>query len=73
MSRTPPALPPPWPPNWVRTTAFFFGLGLAAAEFAWDRSEHFFVYGIAFVFSGLPLARGADRIIDLLSSRPGPK
>ncbi len=75
MSSQPPSPPPPtlepWPPNWVRTTAFFFGLALAAAEFIVDHSDNYGVYFIALLFSGLPLAAGADKLYDLAKGRSG--
>lgn len=67
MPRTPSPSPQLWPPPWARTVAFFFGIAVTIYELRWDESKHLFVYGIAFLFTGLPVARGLDKVAEFLS------
>lgn len=62
---------PPWPPPWARSIAFFAGLTLMAFEATVEHSKHVAVYGLAFMLTGLPIARGLDKLIDLLSAWRG--
>lgn len=63
----------PWPPPWARSIAFVFGLVLMAFEATTEHSKHVAVYGLAFMLTGLPIARGLDRLLDLISSTRGGK
>jgi hypothetical protein len=56
----------PWPPPWARTSGFMVGMGLMIFEAVIERSAHLFVYGIGFLLTGLPIARGLERVLDLL-------
>ncbi len=59
----------PWPPQWARSLAFLVGVGLIVWEAVVDQSAHLIVYGPAFALTGLPLARGVDKILDRVSRR----
>ena len=59
----------PWPPRWARTTAFFFGLGLIGFEAVIAKPASLWVVGVGLILTGLPLAHGADRLVDLLQGR----
>jgi hypothetical protein len=63
--KTPP--PEPWPPLWARKIGFVFGLALITFEAVLERSAHAFLYGLGFIFTGLPLAGGVEKAIDLLA------
>jgi hypothetical protein len=54
----------PWPPPWARTVAFLTGIGLIIYETVIDHAEHLVVYGPAFLLTGLPLARGAEMLVN---------
>ena len=56
----------PWPPRWARTLAFLVGIGLMTWETTVDQSAHLVAYGPAFLLTGLPIARGAEKFIDAL-------
>lgn len=75
MSGTPPTSPPeaPWPPPWARTVGFVVGMAMMLWEAYAEHSAHLFVYGIGFLLTGLPIARGLDKIIDFLSNLSGKK
>jgi hypothetical protein len=64
----------PWPPPWARTISFFVGIGLIVWETVIDQAAHLIVYGPAFALTGLPIARGVERMINviagLFSSQP---
>jgi len=65
----------PWPPRWARTLAFLVGIGLMTWETTVDQSAHLVAYGPAFLLTGLPIARGAEKFIDALpwvKSTPDP-
>jgi hypothetical protein len=63
----PPAPPePPWPPPWARSMAFLTGLGLMVWETVIDHAAHLVVYGPAFLLTGLPIARGVEKLLDKL-------
>lgn len=68
-----PALPEPrygsqpWPPNWVRTVGFFFGLGGWGYILVIDNSTPLVFYGPLFYLTGLPLTRGLDILVDRLT------
>jgi len=59
----------PWPPPWARGVAFMTGIGLMVFEAVVDQSQHVAVYGVAFMLTGLPLARGLDKLLDVIGSR----
>jgi hypothetical protein len=61
----------PWPPLWARKVAFFCGLGLIGYEVGLEHSKHVAVYGLGLMLTGLPIARGLDRLFDLLSGLKG--
>lgn len=61
----------PWPPPWARKVAFFSGLALIGYEAGLEHSKHLAVYGLAFMLTGLPIARGLDRLVDLISGLKG--
>jgi hypothetical protein len=44
--------------------AFLTGIGLIIWETVIDQAEHLIVYGPAFALTGLPLARGVEKILD---------
>lgn len=70
----PAGVPPPeapWPPPWARKVAFFFGLGMMAWEMTLDALAHAWLFGPAFVLTGLPLARGVEKIVDALMALRG--
>lgn len=58
---------PEWPPLLYRKIGFFFGLALAGWETVIDKGAHLVIYGIAFIFTGLPIAKGMEKLIDLLA------
>lgn len=66
-----------WPPPWARQVGFFFGLGLFAWEAVIDNSQNLIVYAFAYAFTGLPIARGVEKLAELtsqtLSSMSGSK
>lgn len=69
---TPPPHPTPlqpWPPTWARGVAFLFGIGLITFEVTIEHSQHLAVYGVGIVLTGLPIARGLDRVFDLIAGR----
>lgn len=71
-----PPLPPEleaWPPPWARSTAFITGIGLIVWETVIDNAEHLIVYGPAFALTGLPVARGVERLIDVIGGMFGGK
>lgn len=72
MAKTPASLPPemPWPPQWARTVGLFSGIILIFYETVIDQAAHLVVYGIAFALTGLPVARGVEKLLDRL---PGGK
>lgn len=53
--------------------AFSVGMGLGVYEAVLDASQHLIVYGFSFALTGLPLARGLDRVLELLQTRGGSK
>ncbi len=55
-----------WPPPWARVIAFLLGLALTGWETAVDHVAHLPVYGIAWIFTGLPLARGVEALLERL-------
>lgn len=67
-----PPLPEPryeaqqWPPNWLRTVAFFCGLAGYGYEIVVDKSAHLIVLGPLFALTGLPLARGLTAFLEAL-------
>jgi hypothetical protein len=61
----------PWPPLWARKIAFFCGLGLMVYEAVPEHSRHIAVYGLAFMLTGLPIARGLDKAVDLIAGLKG--
>jgi hypothetical protein len=69
VQQTPPsqveAVPDVWPPPWARMVGFTVGMGLMIFEAVIERSAHLFVYGIGFLLTGLPIARGLERVLDL--------
>lgn len=69
----PPSDPPPtgepWPPEWARSSAFLTGIGLTIWEAVVEHSQHLFVYGVAFLLTGLPIARGVERVLDLFGRK----
>ncbi len=75
--RSPPDVPPdvptvaPWPPEWARSVAFLTGIGLIVWETVIDQAAHLFVYGPALLLTGLPLARGVEKILDRLPGAKG--
>lgn len=62
----PAAAAEPWPPEWARSSAFLTGIGLTVWEAVVEHSQHLFVYGVAFLLTGLPIARGVEKLLDLL-------
>lgn len=58
----------PWPPTWARSVAFLTGVGLIIWETVIDKGEHLVVYGPAFLLTGLPIARGVERILDVIQA-----
>ena len=42
------------------------GMGLIVWEAMIENSANLFVYGVGFLLTGLPIARGLDRLLDLL-------
>lgn len=56
--------PQTWPPPWARSIAFMVGISLGVWEAVLDDSQHLIVYGFAFALTGLPLARGLDRLLE---------
>lgn len=68
-----PTDPAPWPPPWARSVGFALGCGLIVWEATIEHSANLFVYGIGFILTGLPIARGLDKLIDFLSSLRGGK
>lgn len=57
-----------WPPPWARGVAFSVGITLIVWETVIDNVEHIVVYGPAFALTGLPVARGVERLIELIGS-----
>jgi hypothetical protein len=57
----------PWPPPWARSVAFLTGIGLIVYEGVVDQSAHMILYGPAFALTGLPFARGIEKLLDFLS------
>lgn len=62
-------MPPPWPPPWMRTVAFFFGLGMMLWETVVDRGHTIVLFGPAFALTGLPIARGVESLLDRLGGK----
>lgn len=60
----PEPISPPWPPVWARSVAFLTGIGLIVYEAVIDQSANLVVYGPAFLLTGLPLARGVEKLLD---------
>lgn len=74
QSSRPPSEPlDPWPPPWARSVAFLVGVGLTIWETVIDEAAHLVVYGVAFLLTGLPIARGVERILELLPFGGGRK
>lgn len=63
--------PEPWPPPMARWIAFYFGLGLIVWEITVDHLQHMEVFGLSLILTGLPLARGLEKVIDLLLTLRG--
>lgn len=61
----------PWPPSWARSVAFVVGMSLIVWETVIDKAEHLIVYGPAFALTGLPVARGVERLIDAIGGMIG--
>lgn len=61
----------PWPPPWARKVAFFSGLALIGFEAVVEDSKHLAVYGLGLMLTGLPVARGLDKLADAISSLKG--
>ena len=59
----------PWPPDWARSVAFLIGCGMVAFEAVAEHSAHLFVYPVGFAFTGLPLARGLEKLLDLFGKK----
>lgn len=57
---------PPWPPPWARGVGFLVGVALISWETVVDHAAHLIVYGPAFAMTGLPIARGVERLLDRL-------
>lgn len=45
------------------------GIGLGIFEATVDQSQHLAVYGFAFMLTGLPIARGLDKLLDAWMGR----
>lgn len=56
----------PWPPPWARIVGFITGMGMMIFELVVERSANLFVYGIGFILTGLPIARGVEKLLDLI-------
>lgn len=71
---TPPDPPEvPWPPHWARATGFFFGLAIMGWEIGVDDLANKWVFGPAYLLTGLPFTKGAEKLLDLLGSIFGSK
>lgn len=55
---------PPWPTPRARMIGLVAGIGLVAWEAAVEHSAHLVVYGIAFLLTGLPIAKGLEILVD---------
>ena len=55
-----------WPPPWARSTAFFVGIALMCWESVIDKGTHLFIFGPAFMLTGLPIARGVEVLVNKL-------
>jgi hypothetical protein len=45
------------------------GIGLGVFEATVEHSAHLFVYGFSFLLTGLPMARGVEKILDLFPKK----
>jgi hypothetical protein len=73
MARVTPPKPDPWPPPLYRKIGFFFGLAMAGYETVVFQGQHLTVYVLAFIFTGLPIARGVESAMRLLADIFGKK
>lgn len=64
-----PLHPPSWPPQWARSIGFVVGLGLIGWEATVEHSANLFVYGIGFILTGLPVARGLEKVLDMIGNK----
>jgi hypothetical protein len=73
--QSPPPEPPeaPWPPLWARKVGFFFGFALMTWEATLDELAHMWVFGFAYVLTGLPIAKGVEKVFDSLLALLGRK